>query len=186
MGYLALVLLVDETHETLMMVTNSLRNDLSNFRDHWVLINALTALANICSPGMARDLAPEVERLAEGSALQKKGLGASVVGHIRKKALLACTRMATRAPELAEQFKELPAAAMQDGNHAVVMASARSLAIRLWGFFFPFLFIFYFLQKYVLCVHYWRFDPGTCAALVSRVAHRTERQTLHLKSSIGL
>jgi AP-1 complex subunit gamma-1 len=56
-GYLALMLLVDETHETLMMITNSMKMDLQNFRDHWILINALTALANICSASMARDLA---------------------------------------------------------------------------------------------------------------------------------
>jgi hypothetical protein len=116
------MLLVDETHETLMMITNSMKMDLQNFHDHWILINALTALANICSASMARDLVSDVERLAEGSMLTRKGLGVNICGHIKKKAILACCRMATRAPELADMLKEVPASAMQDSNHAVAMA----------------------------------------------------------------
>lgn len=60
--------------------------------------------------------------------LSRKGLTASICGHIRKKALLACGRMATRAPELADMFKELAASAMQDTNHAVIMAGTLLLA----------------------------------------------------------
>ena len=123
-GYLALMLLVDETHETLMMVTNSMKNDLANFHDPWVLINALTALANICSASMARDLADDVAKLADSYYLYRGGVTGALAGHVRKKALHACARMVSRAPELASQFQELPAAAISDGNHAVVLASA--------------------------------------------------------------
>jgi AP-1 complex subunit gamma-1 len=131
-GYLALMLLVDEAHETLMMVTNSMKNDLADWHDHWIIINALTALANICSASMARDLASDVERLADGSILLQHGISGAAAGHIRKKALLACSRMASRAPELAGMFKELPATGISDGNHAVVMACALlSLLLRL-------------------------------------------------------
>jgi AP-1 complex subunit gamma-1 len=124
-GYLALMLLVDETHETLLMVTNSMKLDLACWHDPWVLINALTALANLASASMACDLAADVERLAEGTALKANNVTGAAAGHARKKALLAAARMASRAPELADMFKVLPAAAIQDGNHAVVMASAR-------------------------------------------------------------
>ena len=123
-GYLALMLLVDETHETLMMVTNAMKTDLSTWHDPWIVINALTALANIASASMARDLAADVAALAEGSVLAERSITGALAGHVRKKALHAAARMVSRAPELAPQFQELPAAAISDGNHAVVLASA--------------------------------------------------------------
>lgn len=124
-GYLGLMLLLDETHETLMMVTNSLKTDLNRFGDPYIVLNALTALANICSAGMAADLAPEVERLADGRFLQRNGITGALAGHIRKKALLAACRMVTRAPDLEETFRDVPGSVIPDGNHAVVMAGAR-------------------------------------------------------------
>lgn len=123
-GYLGLMLLLDETHETLMMVTNSLKTDLNRFGDPYIVLNALTALANICSAGMAADLAPEVERLADGRFLQRNGITGALAGHIRKKALLAACRMVTRAPDLEETFRDVPGSVIPDGNHAVVMAGA--------------------------------------------------------------
>lgn len=123
-GYLGLMLLLDETHETLMMVTNSLKTDLNRFGDPYIVLNALTALANICSAGMAADLAPEVERLTDGRFLQRNGITGALSGHIRKKALLAACRMVTRAPDLEETFRDVPGAVIPDGNHAVVMAGA--------------------------------------------------------------
>lgn len=118
------MLLLDETHETLMMVTNSLKTDLNRFADPYIVLNALTALANICSAGMATDLAPEVERLADGKFLQRSGITGALSGHVRKKALLAATRMVSRAPDLEETFRDVPGSVIPDGNHAVVMAGA--------------------------------------------------------------
>lgn len=128
-GYLGLMLLLDETHETLMMVTNSLKTDLNRFGDPYIVLNALTALANICSAGMAADLAPEVERLADGRFLQRNGITGALSGHIRKKALLTACRMVTRAPDLEETFRDVPGTVIPDGNHAVVMAGAPPLVI---------------------------------------------------------
>lgn len=81
-GYLGLMILLDERHEVLMLVTNSLKNDL-NARNQYTVGLALCALGNICSVEMARDLSPEVERLL-----------ASSNSFIRKKAALCCTRCA--------------------------------------------------------------------------------------------
>ena len=82
MGYLGLMILLDERQEVLMLVTNSLKNDL-NSKNQYTVGLALCALGNICSAEMARDLSPEIERL----------LGSSN-SFIRKKAALCCTRCA--------------------------------------------------------------------------------------------
>ena len=81
-GYLGLMILLDERHEVLMLVTNSLKNDL-NSRNQYSVGLALCALGNICSVEMARDLSPELGKLLSSSN-----------SFIRKKAALCCTRCA--------------------------------------------------------------------------------------------
>ena len=60
------MLLLDERQEILMLVTNSLKNDLRH-ANHFVVGLALCSLGNIASPEMCRDCAGEIERLLKES-----------------------------------------------------------------------------------------------------------------------
>lgn len=108
-GYLGLMLLLDERQEVLMLVTNSLKNDL-NSQDQYVIGLALTALGNICSSEMARDLSPEVDRLL-----------ASPNPYIRKKAALCARRIVHKMPDMMEAFVDRAMEQLHERNHAVVL-----------------------------------------------------------------
>ncbi|KAM7464608.1 hypothetical protein LguiA_032729 [Lonicera macranthoides] len=108
-GYLGLMLLLDERQEVLMLVTNSLKQDL-NHTNQYIVGLALCALGNICSAEMARDLAPEVERL-----LQFRD------PNIRKKAALCSIRIIKKVPDLAENFVNPAAALLKEKHHGVLL-----------------------------------------------------------------
>lgn len=74
------MILLDERQEVLMLVTNSVKMDM-NHKNPYIAGLAMAALGNICSAEMARDLAPDVERILEvGSP------------YLRKKAALCAIR----------------------------------------------------------------------------------------------
>lgn len=108
-GYLGLMLLLDERQEVLMLVTNSLKNDL-NHPNQFVVGLALCSLGNISTQGMARDCAPEVEKLL-----------ASTNSYIRKKAALCAIRIARKVPELLENFIQRAKALLNERNHGVLL-----------------------------------------------------------------
>lgn len=109
-GYLALMVLLDERTEVLMLVTNMMKNDM-NQKNQYIAALALSALGNVGSVEMCRDVAPDVERLmGSGNA------------YIRKKAALCAIRIIRKVPELAEQFVEKAAMVLSDKNHGVLLA----------------------------------------------------------------
>ncbi|KAI4328230.1 hypothetical protein L6164_020603 [Bauhinia variegata] len=112
-GYLSLMLLLDERQEVLMLVTNSLKQDL-NHTNQYIVGLALCALGNICSAEMARDLAPEVERL-----LQFRD------PNIRKKAALCSIRIIKKVPDLAENFINPAASLIKEKHHGVLITGIR-------------------------------------------------------------
>ncbi|KAL3819204.1 hypothetical protein ACJIZ3_005109 [Penstemon smallii] len=112
-GYLGLMLLLDERQEVLMLVTNSIKQDL-NHTNQYIVGLALCALGNICSSEMARDLAPEVERL-----LQFRD------PNIRKKAALCTIRIIKKVPDLAENFINPAAALLKEKHHGVLLTGVQ-------------------------------------------------------------
>ncbi|KAL8550468.1 hypothetical protein ACS0TY_009050 [Phlomoides rotata] len=112
-GYLGLMLLLDERQEVLMLVTNSIKQDL-NHTNQYIVGLALCALGNICSAEMARDLAPDVERL-----LQFRD------PNIRKKAALCTIRIIKKVPDLAENFINPAAALLKEKHHGVLLTGVQ-------------------------------------------------------------
>ncbi|CAM8883651.1 unnamed protein product [Rhodiola kirilowii] len=115
-GYLGLMLLLDERQEVLMLVTNSIKQDL-NHSNPYIVGLALCALGNICSAEMARDLAPEVERL-----LQFRD------PNIRKKAALCSIRIIKKVPDLAENFINPAASLLKEKHHGVLITGIQLCA----------------------------------------------------------
>ncbi|CAR28839.1 ZYRO0F13156p [Zygosaccharomyces rouxii] len=77
LGYLAAMLLLDESQDLLTLLTNVLNNDLNNHSNKYVVSLALTALGFLSSSELARDVYPDVEHLLSHSKdpfLLKKAL----------------------------------------------------------------------------------------------------------------
>ncbi|CAK9779672.1 Adaptor protein complex AP-1 gamma subunit [Cutaneotrichosporon oleaginosum] len=110
LGYLGIMLLLDENQEVLTLVTNSLKNDM-NHSNMYAVGLALCTFANISSEEMSRDLCNEIEKL----------LG-STNTYIRKKAALCALRIIRRVPDLMDHFTERAKHLLQDRNHGVLLA----------------------------------------------------------------
>ncbi|CEP10509.1 hypothetical protein [Parasitella parasitica] len=109
LGYLGIMLLIDEKTEVLTLVTNSLKNDL-NHSNMFVVGLALCTMGNISSSEMARDLCSDVEKL----------MGSSNT-YIRKKAALCALRVISRVPELHENFISRSKTLLNDRSHGVLI-----------------------------------------------------------------
>ncbi|RXK40134.1 AP-1 complex subunit gamma-1 [Tremella mesenterica] len=110
LGYLGIMLLLDENQEVLTLVTNSLKNDM-NHSNMYAVGLALCTFANISSEEMSRDLCNEIEKL----------LGSSNT-YIRKKAALCALRIIRRVPDLIDHFVGKARMLLQDRNHGVLLA----------------------------------------------------------------
>lgn len=129
-AYLGLTILVDETEQLLMLMTNSLKQDLNN-ADLNIVTLALNVVGDVASAEMLRELLPDIETHMQSPNPQ-----------IRKKAGLAAVRAVRKLPpeettavlEYTPQFFDTRSSAVhisgaalvsalceQDANNAVVM-----------------------------------------------------------------
>ncbi|KAI0924541.1 clathrin associated protein complex large subunit, variant 3 [Taiwanofungus camphoratus] len=111
LGYLGIMLLLDESQEVLTLVTNSLKNDM-NHANMYAVGLALCTFADIASEEMSRDLANEIEKL----------LGSSNT-YIRKKAALCALRVVRKVPDLADHFVSKAKNLLADRNHGVLLTA---------------------------------------------------------------
>lgn len=110
-GYLGLMLLLDEKQQVLMLVTNSLKKDFRH-QSVFVIGMALSSIGNIASADIARDLAHDIEKFFSHSS-----------PYLRKKAALAAIRCIRKVPELIEDFLPATKNLINDKNHAVQLSA---------------------------------------------------------------
>lgn len=111
-GYLGLMLLLDEGQEVLMLVTNSLQQDFQNKTNPHVVGLALAAMGNICSKDMANDLASDVEKFFSHQN-----------AYVKKKAALCACRIIRKNPDLIEDFVPGAIQLLNDKSHAVLLTA---------------------------------------------------------------
>ena len=114
-GYLGLTQLLDENTEVLMLVTNSIKNDMSS-DNQYVTGLALCALGNIGSNEMCRALAREVEQMMTSSN-----------PYLRKKAALCAMRIIRKVDEIEDKFNGKIGNLLEDRNHGVLLAGCSLL-----------------------------------------------------------
>ena len=129
-GYLGLMLLLDESASVLTLVTHQLSRDL---QDESPFVNslALATLANIASADMARDLHRHVERhLASGPPLTRKKAALTCIRlfKVRPPARACCGRSTPLSP-----FKEARARALAGLEVAAGRREQAALALGEWG-----------------------------------------------------
>lgn len=118
-AYLGLMILVDETEDILMLMTNCLKQDLLT-TDRSIVSLALTVLADIASADMVRDLLPEIAQHLT-----------SPDPHLRKKAAVAAVRAVRKLErdEIEDIIVALPQAL--DGSIPSTLVSGAALITEL-------------------------------------------------------
>ncbi|XP_006883215.1 PREDICTED: AP-1 complex subunit gamma-like 2 [Elephantulus edwardii] len=110
-GYLGAMLLLDERQDAHLLITNSIKNDLSQGIQP-VQALALCTLSTMGSAEMCRDLATEVEKLL----LQPSP-------YVRKKAVLTAVHMIRKVPELSSIFLPPCTQLLQERHHGILLGT---------------------------------------------------------------
>ncbi|XP_043841659.1 AP-1 complex subunit gamma-like 2 [Dromiciops gliroides] len=110
-GYLGAMLLLDERQDAHLLITNSIKNDLSQGTQP-VQGLALCTLSTMGSAEMCRDLANEVERLLLRPS-----------PYVRKKAVLAAVHMIRKVPELSDIFLPPCTQLLHERHHGILLGT---------------------------------------------------------------
>lgn len=108
-GYLGAMMLLDERQDVHLLITNSMKIDMSH-QVQYVIGLALCALGSICSEGMSRDLSGEVEKLLKSSN-----------PYIVRKAALCAMRLIHKVPDLMEIYVPVTRSLLNEKNHGVLL-----------------------------------------------------------------
>lgn len=115
LGYLATMLLLDEKHEVLTLLTNSLDNDMHH-PNAFIVAQALCCLGNVALPELARDLHADVDHVLAANLL---------LAYLRKKAAVVAAKLVAKDPDLAEVFAPRVAQLLADKTPLVVLGACR-------------------------------------------------------------
>uniref|UniRef100_A0A3P8X1Q9 AP-1 complex subunit gamma n=1 Tax=Cynoglossus semilaevis TaxID=244447 RepID=A0A3P8X1Q9_CYNSE len=107
-GYLGAMMLLDEKQDASLLITNSIKNDLSH-SNQYVQSLALCTLACMGSAEMCRDLAPEIDRLLRASN-----------SYIKKKAALCAVHIVRKVQDLGELFAPAARSLLAEKNHGLL------------------------------------------------------------------
>ena len=145
LGYLGIMLLLDENQEVLTLVTNSLKKCVSavftlyalfilshsdmNHANMYAVGLALCTFADIASEEMSRDLANEIEKLlgSSNTYIRKKVCnavnGLMLPSQPLPQASLCALRVVRKVPELADHFTSKAKNLLADRNHGVLLTA---------------------------------------------------------------